>query len=771
MTSSAINFTATADQTLRRVMESFLDANNRLIAGPITVEELLVHVVRQPETVTLLASLGVRAKDLEDDALARLLEVRLAEFMDVQDLDDASDPAEQALLFPPRTTDFEVVIHRAIQAVQVRPDSSVGVLDLMGAMASLPISESGASHALHDHGLSHARLQALSRQQHRQVPLDALPPRPTRPLLPPSADSSPRAPVRTPLSDDSLFYDLRRPVGGWVDRQGLLEHAIQILACQRGPGLLLVGPSGVGKAALASELALRLHQEQAQDALPVLALDIQVLLANSQARGDLERQVLAKTRWLEKQAPGGVVLWVSHIGDVLQARRQGQDLIAPLRTALRRGVIRLMASATPEQAKQLQDLDPAFAQHFVPLRLQLPSEDEATQIVNLSLPRFEAHHRRTYAPGLVKEALATVMRHAPKVSPISPCLRALDEAGAIAARRQASQVQPEHVRLALALQFGLSPEKVLQSPGANLAAIERHLKATIVGQDHAIAALVQALQLSFTGLGSGGKTRPIGSFFFAGPTGVGKTALARQLAVGMDVPLLRFDMSEYVEPHTVSRLVGAPPGYVGYQDGGQLGVALTQNPRAVVLLDEFEKAAPQIHALFLQVLDHGFLTDGQGHAIDCRQAVFVFTSNVGAQEAERNAIGFVTASRDKDDRRDQALKHAFPPEFRNRFDHILQFNSLKSSDLLKVVDTLLAQLSRDAQERGHCLRFTPALRQWLAQAGYDPAMGARPLQRTVDREVTQALAQAMLAHAGPGAWTVGHAQGRVTVKRWVGRPA
>lgn len=766
--SSAINFSVSADNILARVMETFFDTKNRLVLGPLTVEELLVNLARQPEMVETFANFGVRAHEVEADALSSLLE------LSTSGPDMVGDMILDASAFPARTSDFEVVINRAI--LHVQGDGStrdVTLMDLLVAITSLSVTDSAASRVLHDHGLSEKRMLASLRQsRHQSAPATALG---DRRSSPPQAGKSQTAGnpyaqtvARNPSASfpgDPMFYDIKMKSETWIERQNLVEHALQVLSCERGPGLLMVGPQGVGKSALASEIARRLSTARSPlRPLPMLGLDVQVLLAGSQLRGDLERQLLAKTHWLEKQAPHGVILWLHNIGDLLTSRRQGQDIIAPLRSALRGGIIRLMASATPEQAKQLIDTDSTFADHFVTLRTQVPSMEETIRVADLSVPRFAKHHAVAYPASLTAEAVQLVMRHHAKVSPLSPVMRALDEAGALAASQKSSAVTVQHMHTVLARQFGLPANELTQSWGERLETVEKHLHDRVMGQSHAIDAIMLSLRLAQVGLGQGGKTKPIGSFFFAGPTGVGKTELAKQMAEGLGVPLLRLDMSEYHEGHTTSRLIGAPPGYVGYQEGGKLAIPLTQTPRMVVLLDEFEKAAPQVHALFLQVLDYGYLTDGQGHAIDCRQAIFVFTSNVGAQDAARSSIGFVIDAEEGTHRRDQAMKQAFPPEFRNRFDHIIQFNALGREHVIGVVNKMLDQLRQDIAEKGHQLRFTPALRQWLVATGHDPVMGARPLQRLINTQVAAALAKAILAQTRPVICTVGHHRGKLSVK-------
>lgn len=745
--STSINFTVGTDKAIKRVMEAFLSATNRLIVGPLTVEELLVHVVRQPEVHIALVDTQVNFDDLEKDAIAGLMEAHEHGMPEDETL------SEQEGEWPPCTAGFEQVVIQAIHAVQSRGESrDANLVDLLWAIASFPADSSIASAVLHEHGLSQKRLQAIIRQRHA-TPLI------TAPAMEPTV-RSPALPG-LPLREDPATYDLTRRAHTWVDRQDLVEHALRVLSCQRGPGLLLVGPAGVGKSCLAAEIAKRLGQTTG---LPMVGLDIQVLLANSQVRGDLERQVMTKTQALEKAHPQGLLLWLHNVGDLLMCRRQGQDLIAPLRAVLRRGVIRLVASATPEQAKQLGDADSTLIQHFTTLRVQPPTAADVAKVVHLALPRYQTHHKVTYAEGLVENSIELLARHKPKGGLLSSALSTLDEAGALVARLAATDrvVSQPHVEEVVARQFALSREWVGQSWGARLDQVETHLRDAVRGQSHVIDSMLMTLRLAHAGLSAGGQTRPLGSFFFAGPTGVGKTETATQLAQGLGVPLLRLDMSEYAESHSVSRLIGAPPGYVGHQEGGhQLVTPLTQNPRMVVLLDEFEKAHAQVHALFLQVMDKGVITDGQGTSVDCRQAIFIFTSNVGAQEAAQAAIGFTADTHEGEHRRDDALKRLFTPEFRNRFDHILQFHALSAEDVRGVVDRMLRTLSQRVADKGHTVRFSASLKKWLAQAGHDPAMGARPLQRLVDKEVAYAMAKLLLSQSAPATLSLTHRKGQV----------
>jgi ATP-dependent Clp protease ATP-binding subunit ClpA len=748
----AIRFVAQPDSAMAQVMAAFVDVSRRPIEGPVGVEELLVHVLDQPAAQAALQPLNIPMDDIRSDAMVALMEWAEQTRLDGEVTTEGSDE------FPARTGDFEAVVGQAILAVQeYAPPRAVDLFDLLIAIASLPREESAASRVLHEHGLSARRMIAWRGKNRKPN---------ERPPASPLETPSPSAPpiLRRP----SELYDLRRDDRVWHDRHNLVTESLRLLSGQRRPGLLLVGAPAAGKATLAAELARRLKAGTAPAALKgsgILALDFNVLLAGCSVRGELEHRVQQLIHRLETRCPAGsVILWVGDLGRCLALSRQGHDVLGLLQSAVRTNVLRLMASATPDQVHRAQEQDPHVLSLFVPLEVPAPTTADLQAIARLSLPAYAAHHGVTYPEALLPLSARLVERHLPHQPPIASLLQALDEAGAHAVTRGQPVVEERDVHAALARQAHLPPEAIGGTESQRLGEIEAHLQRHIVAQDHGIAAIMGTLRRSAVGLGEGGKTKPLGAFFFAGPTGVGKTEIAKRLAEGMGVPLVRLDMSEYREAHTTSRLLGAPPGYVGYHQQGLLAQPLQKNPHSVILLDEFEKAAPEIHALFLQVLDRGTLTDGQGHPVDFRQCLLIASSNVGATDAARPSVGFVPDAHEADDRRLKALKATFLPELLNRFDHILQFNALAPADMAGVVDRNLARLALQAKERGHEIAFDRTLRTWLAEAGYDATYGARPLQRLIDQQVTAALADALLAHGGTLRARLRYARGKVQVR-------
>jgi len=760
--SSPVQFTAHPDAVVAKVMAAFVDVERRPVQGVITVEELLVHLLDQNEAPVLLGKLNINHRQLQSDALHGLLESRQKTAWDAQD-----DEGWQAGEFPRRTAEFEGVILRAIGTVQtLQPPRPINLMDLFAAIARLPMEHSPASRVLADHGLTFQRLEAMNRRS----PV-------TRPLGPPGSaspgtlsPSSPPAPaeVRSAPAREAYLYDLGSLAKGWHDRHHLLDEAMRLLCGARQPGLLLMGPPAVGKESLATELARRLTQGPRPLVLEqtrILGLDLAELVAGVTARGELEERVQRIVKGIETRTTHAqVVLWVGELATCLTYARQGQDVLGLLRPALRRGRIRLMASATPEQLRKVMDHDPALVRHFVQLQVATPSIDDVLAIARQEVETYAEHHGLDYPEPLLRRAVTLLGRYLPTRPLIEGTLHTLDEAGAHAASLGRTELTEADLTVAIARQASVPLHVVTGGDGARIDRIQAHLRTHLVGQDEAATALVNTLRRAAAGLGDGGKSRPLGTFFFAGPTGVGKTEMAKRLAEGMDAPLLCLDMSEYHEAHSTARLIGAPPGYVGYSQGGQLSQPLVQHPRHVVLIDEFEKAHPAVHKLFLQVLDRGVLTDGQGQVVDFRQAVVIFTSNVGAADADRPTVGFLPDTHAADHRREKALEQTFPPELRNRFDRILQFHALTPADMVGVVDRTLKELASQAAERGHRLTFTPGVRTWLAKEGYHPTFGARPLKRLVAERVTQAVADELLRHDGPLRATVGYRQGQIQVR-------
>lgn len=754
---SSVQFNLSPDSALTEVMATFVDLNRRPVKGIVTVEELLIHLLSHAEAKTLCIALRVDTNAILSDAEQALLEC-------VQQGISLRDPSDSYLPpvpgeFPERTEEFEHVLLTAIATAQNRATTVVGLSDLLLAISRLDVGRSHASRVIHDHGLTPRLLGLYAARQH-----GASTHRDQPSYQSVSSDSS-QEPRR-----DRFVYDLSVESKGWHDRHHLVDEGLRLLATARQPNLILVGPPAVGKESLAVELARRLIHGPCPPALGqvrVLGLDLDALVAGCQFRSQLEeriRKYVVEPIEAKKVSKSAVVLWVGDMGQVLAYARKDLDVLTTLRLAMRRGHIRLMGSATTEQFKRLEEHDPTLAQQCVQMKVSSPTDDDIMTLAQTHTQAYADHHQVSYPIPLLEQALVLVDRHLPARPRVQALLHTLDEAGAHAMSKGRNLLVTDDVLVAIARQAQLNVDILRGGDAARVNHVEAHLRKHLVGQEEALVALVNTLRRSAVGLGDGGKTKPLGAFLFAGPTGVGKTEMVKRLAEGMDAPLVRLDMSEFSEGHTVSRLIGAPPGYLGHMGTPILAKALARSPRAVILLDEFEKAASEVHMLFLQILDCGTLTDGQGQLMDFRQCLFVFTSNVGATEAAKNPVGFLHDTHEAEHRREQALTRCFPPELRNRFDHIIQFHALLPSDMAGVVERSLAKLVTQLKERGHRVRFSAALRHHLAIAGYDPQMGARPLQRLIDQHVTQALADALLVASGPVNVSVSFRLGKVQVK-------
>ena len=751
--SSSVEFKLSPDPVLTDVMAAFVDVHRRPVTGVVTVEELLVHLLFQPDMKRLCQTLKVSSALLCEDAEQALLEV--AQGIGGEDVDLVPPSGD----FPERTAEFEHVILLAISLAQNRQANQVGVLDVLLAISRQDVHQSEASRVLHDHGLTHRLLTAHAARQDRSVSYQRL--NEGRWNLPGSEAPS--------LQRERFIYDLSREASSWQGRQDLIEEGLRLLASARQPHLMLLGPAGVGKSSLAAQLAHRLQQTPCPKGLEhtrVLGLDLDVVLAGCQFRNQMEerlRQYVLGVLEQRKSPSQAVVLWLGNLHHVLAYARKDLDILTALRMAIRRQQVRLMVSATPEDLKRLEEHDLPLAQSFVHLKVDPPAVQDVLAIADQHVEGYAEHHGVDYPSDAPSQAWALVERHLAKAG-LPLLLQTLDEAGADAALRQQSEVSIENLWRVVARQAKVSVEELRGGDAKRIVRVEQTLRRHLVNQDEAIDVLVNTLKRAAVGLGEGGKTRPVGAFLFAGPTGVGKTEMAKRLAEGMSAPLERLDMSEFSEKHTIARLIGAPPGYVGHAEIPMLAKTLARSPSCVILLDEFEKAAREVHMLFLQILETGYLTDGQGNRMDFRKALLIFTCNVGADEANRNSIGFVHDPQDSQYRREEALARTFPPELRNRFDHVIQFHALSPQDMQGLVDRRLQELTEQLKERGHRVRYSPALRAFLASAGYDSKFGARPLQRLISHRIVNRLADALMGVRQPAQIHLGYRHGEVQVR-------
>ena len=533
-----------------------------------------------------------------------------------------------------------------------------------------------------------------------------------------------------------------------IGRKLEVERTIEILCRRRKNNPLYVGEAGVGKTAIAEGLARLIVEGKVPEVLAdctIYALDMGALIAGTKYRGDFEKRLKGVITELKKQP--GAILFIDEIHTVIGAGAasggvmDASNLIKPVLT---NGEIRCIGSTTYQEYRGIFEKDHALARRFQKIDVTEPSVAETVEILMGLKPKFEEHHGITYAAEALKAAAELAARHINERHLPDKAIDVVDEAGArqrlkpIAEREPVIQVR--HVEDVVARMARIPAKSVSTSDREVLKNLERNLKLVIFGQDRAIEALAAAIKMARSGLGD--QRKPVGSFLFAGPTGVGKTEVTRQLAITMGVEFLRFDMSEYMERHTVSRLIGAPPGYVGFDQGGLLTEAIAKHPHCVLLLDEIEKAHPDVFNLLLQVMDHGTLTDNNGRKADFRHVIVIMTTNAGAQEMARPSIGFTHSDHASDGM--EAIRRSFTPEFRNRLDAVIQFASLDPVTIERVVDKLVVEVEMQLEEKGVTITLDDAARRWIAEKGYDPKMGARPMARTIQEHIKRPLAEELL---------------------------
>ena len=533
-----------------------------------------------------------------------------------------------------------------------------------------------------------------------------------------------------------------------IGRELEIERTVQILCRRRKNNPLFVGEAGVGKTALAEGLARLIVEGNVPGVLlesTIYALDMGSLIAGTKYRGDFEKRLKSVVNELKREA--GSILFIDEIHTVIGAGAasggvmDASNLIKPV---LANGDIRCIGSTTYAEFRGIFEKDHALARRFQKIDIVEPSIDETVQILFGIKTRFEEHHNVRYDDDALQAAAELSGKHINDRQLPDKAIDVIDEAGANrrlqpeAERREVVDV--ELVQNIVAKMARIPPKTVSASDRDVLSHLERDLKLVIFGQDRAIGALTSAIKMSRSGLGD--EQRPVGSFLFSGPTGVGKTEVTRQLALTMGVELVRFDMSEYMERHTVSRLIGAPPGYVGFDQGGLMTEAITKNPHCVLLLDEIEKAHPEVFNILLQVMDHGVLTDNNGRKADFHNVILVMTTNAGAQEASRTSVGFTLQDHSSDTI--EAIKKMFSPEFRNRLDAIIQFDSLDETSIARVVDKLIVELEAQLYKNNVSIELEAPARAWIAEKGYDQKMGARPMARVIQEHIKRRLAEELL---------------------------
>jgi len=533
-----------------------------------------------------------------------------------------------------------------------------------------------------------------------------------------------------------------------IGRDHEVERCIQVLCRRRKNNPLLVGDPGVGKTAIAEGLAKKIEAGETPDVLSettIFSLDMGALLAGTRYRGDFEERLKAVVNELENHPDA--VLFIDEIHTVIGAGATSggaMDASNLLKPALQGGKLRCMGSTTYKEFRQHFEKDRALSRRFQKIDVNEPTVDDTVKILKGLKPYFEEHHAIKYTNDAIKTAVELSDRYINDRKLPDKAIDVIDEAGAaqhlVAASKRRKSIGTKEIEAIIAKIARIPPKSVSKDDQEILRDLEASLKRVVFGQDPAIEALSSAIKLSRAGLREAEK--PIGNYLFAGPTGVGKTEVAKQLAASLGVEMLRFDMSEYMEKHAVSRLIGAPPGYVGFDQGGLLTDGVDQHPHCVLLLDEIEKAHPDVYNILLQVMDHGQLTDHNGRTVNFRNVVLIMTSNAGASELAKTAIGFGRDRREGEDT--AAIERTFTPEFRNRLDAVISFAPLGKEIITQVVEKFVLQLEAQLMDRNVAIELTPAAAEWLADKGYDDKMGARPLGRVIQEHIKKPLAEELL---------------------------
>ena len=733
------SFSNTLEEAIHRAL-GLANARRHELA---TLEHLLLALVDEAEAARVMRACGVDLDELRQ-ALTKFIDEELEAL--VSDV-DGSEAAP--------TTGFQRVIQRAAIHVQ-----SSGRTEVTGANVLVAIFAERESHAaffLQEQDMT--RYDAVNYISHGVAKNPAF--GEGRPVRGADEEEKPRqkaaGPAEKAKNEDSALakycVDLNaKALAGGVDpligRAAEVERCIQVLCRRRKNNPLLVGDPGVGKTAIAEGLAKKIVEGDTPEVLAgatIFSLDMGALLAGTRYRGDFEERLKAVVKELEDHPDA--ILFIDEIHTVIGAGATSggaMDASNLLKPALQSGTLRCMGSTTYTEYRQHFDKDRALSRRFQKIDVNEPSVEDSVKILMGLKPYFEEHHDLRYTHDAIRAAVELAARYIHDRKLPDKAIDVIDEAGAaqhlLADSKRRKTIGPREIEAVVAKIARIPPKTVSKGDSEVLRDLEKSLKRVVFGQDQAIEALASAIKLARAGLRE--PEKPIGNYLFAGPTGVGKTEVAKQLADTLGVELLRFDMSEYMEKHAVSRLIGAPPGYVGFDQGGMLTDGVDQHPHCVLLLDEMEKAHPDVYNILLQVMDHGKLTDHNGRSVDFRNVILIMTTNAGATELAREAIGFGRDRRNGEDT--AAIERTFTPEFRNRLDAVISFAPLSKAVILKVVEKFVMQLEAQLLDRGVHIELTPEAAAWLGDKGYDDKMGARPLGRVIQEHIKKPLAEELL---------------------------
>jgi len=701
----------------------------------LCIEHLLYALLHDGDVAEIIRQCG-------GDVAA--LQRELERFFDDK-LEQLPDGVDQA---PQQTVGFQRVIQRAAAHVQSAGKDEILARNVLVAIFREP--DCHAAYLLEQQGVT--RLDVVSYISHG---VSKIAEEPAGGVHADESATDEEEGEARPQRDPLALYTVdlvARAAEGKIDpligRQQELARTARVLCRRRKNNPIFVGEAGVGKTALVEGLALQIHQGTVPPTLKdahIFALDMGALLAGTRFRGDFEQRLKGVLAALRKQP--GAILFIDEIHTVVGAgAASGGSLDASniLKPVLQSGELRCIGATTYHDYKSYFERDRALARRFQKIEVPEPTPEETHEILKGLKKHYEAHHNVTYTRGALRAAADLAAKYINDRHLPDKAIDVIDEAGAnvqmLPAGQQRKVVRVKDIEHVVATMAKIPPRSVSVSDRERLETLERDLQLTVFGQDEAIHTLASAIKLARAGLAH--PEKPVGSFLFAGPTGVGKTEVAKQLASVLGIEFIRFDMSEYMEAHTVSRLIGAPPGYVGFDQGGLLTDAIRKTPHAVLLLDEIEKAHPNLFNILLQVMDHATLTDNNGRKADFRNVVLIMTTNAGAQEMAAAAIGF--GGRTNADKGSKAIERLFSPEFRNRLDAIISFASLSPPVIERIADKFILQLDAQLNEKKVFIQLTPAARRYLAQKGYDPTFGARPMARLIQNEIKRVLADEIL---------------------------